>query len=112
MSTFLPRDDDHAPIPALRLKPGGAQKLTLSAASVRTVQPFSARTRVIAVSAPDGAFIRTGGADIVATADDHFLPAGVYLYLSLGDERIGPHRHVAAVAADGDAGTLHVSELE
>lgn len=112
MSTFLPRDDDHAPIPALRLKPGGAQTLALSAVSAATLQPFSPRTRVIAVSAPDGAFIRTGGADVAASAADHFLPAGVYLYLSLGDERSGTHRHLAAVAADGGAGVLHVSELE
>lgn len=111
MSTFLPRDDDHAPIPALRLKPDGAQTLALSADSARNVQPFSPRTRVIAVSADAGAFIRTGGADVVAAPTDHYLPAGVYLYLSLGDQRSGAHRYIAAVEADG-GGALRISELE
>lgn len=111
MSTFLPRDDDHAPIPALRLKSDGAQTLSLSATSVRTAQPFSPRTRVIAVSATAAAYIRTGGADVAAAVGDHYLPAGVYLYLSLGDQRAGAHRHVAAVEAEG-GGQLHISELE
>lgn len=111
MSTFLPRDDDHAPIPALRLKPDGAHALPLSAVAVRTAAPFSPRTRVIAVSADVAAFIRTGDAAVAAGPGDHYLPAGTYLYLSLGDRRAGAHRHIAALAAEGD-GTLHVSELE
>jgi hypothetical protein len=111
MSTFLPRDDDHAPIPALRLKPDGAQTLTLSATAVRNTQAFSPRTRVIAVTATAAAFIRTGEAGVVASPADHYLPAGVYLYLSLGDQRAGAHRYIAAVEADG-GGELHISELE
>lgn len=111
MSTFLPRDDDFAPIPALRLKPDGAHALPLSGASIRNAAAFAPRTRVIAVTATAAAFIRTGGDDVTATAADHYLPAGVYLYLSLGDDRQGAHRWLAALEAEG-GGELHISELE
>lgn len=111
MSTFLPRDDDREPIPALRLKPDGAQTLTLGSTSMRTATPFDARTRVIAVYASSPAFVRTGGPSVAASDSDHYLPAAVYLYFSLGDERTGAHSHLAAIGAEGD-GTLHLSELE
>lgn len=110
MSTFLPRDDDQEPIPALRLRPGGAHALELGSDSVRTTA-FAPRTRVIAVYATAPAHVRTGGAGVVAAADDHYLPAGVYLHLSVGDDRKGAHTHLAARRAEAD-GTLHISELE
>lgn len=111
MPTFLPRDEDFAPIPALRLKPGGAHVITLSDTSARTTLPFDPRTRVIAVSATAAAYIRTGDGLVEATDSDHHLPAGVYLYLSLGDDRRGAHTHVAALEDEG-GGILHISELE
>ncbi|MCG5244257.1 hypothetical protein [Azospirillum doebereinerae] len=113
MPTFLPRDEDFHPIPALRLKPGGAHALAVGDASARNAAAFSADTRVIAVHSDVPAFLRTGDAAVEAAASDHFLPAGTYLYLSVGESRRnGRHSHIAALAADQTPGTLHVSEME
>lgn len=111
MPTFLPRDEDFAPIPALRLKSGGAHTIALSDTSTRTALPFDPRTRVIAVSTTAAAFIRTGDETVEAAESDHHLPAGIYLYLSLGDDRRGAHTHIAALENEG-GGILHISELE
>lgn len=49
---------------------------------------------------------------MTAGTGDHVLPAGTYLYLSLGDGRLSRHSHIAVLAADSLPGTLHVSEME
>ncbi|MCW2247113.1 hypothetical protein M2352_002704 [Azospirillum fermentarium] len=110
MSTLMPRDDNDHAIPALRLKPGGAHTLPLDAAPQTAA--LDAATRVIGVYATAPARIRTGPAGTTAAAGDHYLPAGVYLYLSLGDGRKGRHTHLSALSAGTDAGTLHLSEME
>lgn len=112
MPTFLPRDDDFHPIPALRLKPDGAHSITVNAASARNAAAFAPGTRVVAVHSDVPAYIRSGDSAVAATATDHFLPAGTYLYLSVGDSRQLRHTHIAAVAADALDGTLHISEME
>ncbi len=40
MSTLLPTDDDNNPIPAMRLKPGGAQSIAATASSARNATGF------------------------------------------------------------------------
>lgn len=113
MPTFLPRDEDFHPIPALRLKPGGAHAVPVGDSSARNAAAFAADTRVIAVHSDVPAFLRSGDAAVSASASDHFLPAGAYLYLSVGDNRQSVrHTHIAALAADSAPGTLHVSEME
>lgn len=113
MPTFLPRDEDFHPIPALRLKPDGAHTVPVADSSARNAAAFAADTRVIAVHSDVPAFLRTGDATVDATVTDHFLPAGTYLYLSVGDGRqTGRHSHIAALAADATPGTLRVSEME
>lgn len=111
MATLLPRDDDYNPIPALRLRPGGAHVLPVSAASARNAAPFAAATRVIGVCATVPVFLRTGDATVTAAATDHYLPAGILYDLSLGDDRQGRHTHIAVLRAAVD-GTLYVSEKE
>jgi hypothetical protein len=111
MPTLLPRDDDRHPIPALRLRPGGAHAIPATAASARNAAPFADGVRVVGLCATGPVFVRTGGADVVASAADHYLPAGLYYDVSLGDARRGRHAHVAVVAAEADC-VLHVSEKE
>ncbi len=112
MPTLMPRDADAQPIPALRLRPGGAQKIAaVTTGSTRTATPFADDTQVIGLYATGAVFVRTGGADVTATSADHYLPAGLYYDVSVGDARQGRHTHVAAIAADA-ACTLHVSEKE
>lgn len=113
MPTLLPRDEDFHPIPALRLKPGGAHAVPVGDLGARNAVAFSPDTRVIAVHSDVPAYLRTGDSAVEATAADHVLPAGIYLYLSVGDSRRGiAHSHIAALAADHTPGTLHVSEME
>lgn len=111
MSTFLPRDDDYQPIPALRLKAGGAHAIDATTVSTRNATPFAPQTRVVGIYATGPVYLRTGDATVTATAADHYFPAGVYYDLSLGDDRQGRHTHIAVLRADTDA-RLYVSEKE
>lgn len=112
MSTLMPRDDDYRVIPALRLKPGGAHAIPAGAASARNALPFAPDTRVVSVYATGPVFVRTGGADVTATPDDHYFPEGVYYDLSIGDDLRGRHTHIAVLRAGNADCTLHVSEKE
>jgi hypothetical protein len=111
MATLMPRDDDNAPIPALRLRPGGAHALAVGAVSTRNAIAFAPSTRVVGLYATVPVHIRTGDATVTAGTGDHFFPAGVYYDLSLGGGRQGRDSHIAAIQADA-AGTLYVSEKE
>lgn len=112
MSTFLPCDDNFQPIPALRLRPGGAHAIAAGAASACNTVPFAAGTSVISVCATGPVFLRTGGSDVVASASDHYFPAGLYYDLSLGDGRQGDrHSHLAVVSAEADC-MVYLSEKE
>lgn len=110
MTTQIPRDSDGVPIPALRLRPGGSHALAVTTAGGQ-IGPFDPETRVIAVCATGGLFLRSGKADVTAAASDHYLPEGVYLTLSLGGAKADRHTHLAAVRATADC-TLYVSEME
>ncbi|MCA8908062.1 MAG: hypothetical protein KDA49_03440 [Rhodospirillaceae bacterium] len=110
MTTLLPRDDDNHPIPALRLRPGGAHQLAAATgASTRTATAFAADTRVIGVVSDVDIYLQTGDATVTASATDHFLPAGLYADLSLGGPGSRRDTHVA-VRSLAEAGTVHVSE--
>ena len=111
MPTLLPRDEDSIPIPALRLRPGGAQCIAVGASSATNAQPFSPSTRVIGIYATGPVFLRSGTAGVASTTADHYFPAYTYYDLSLGDERTGRHTHIAAVRAVTDC-TLYISEKE
>lgn len=112
MSTLLPRDDNDQVIPALRLKPDGAHTLPVTGTPRTVPSPFAPSTRVIAVYATAPARLRTGTAGVEAAGTDHYLPAGVYLYLSLGDGRKERHTHLSVLSAGEGDGTLHLSEME
>jgi hypothetical protein len=111
MSTLLPRDDDFHPIPALRLRSGGAHRIDASANSARNIIAFDTDTHVIGIFATGPVFIRTGDAEVAASSDDHFFPEGLYYDIALGDERQGQHSHIAVLAADVSC-ILYVSEKQ
>ena len=108
----LSTDANGRPIPALRLKPGGAHVLSVSSTSAVT-GPFNPTTRVIGLYATVPIFIRTGDATVSATSADHYLPEGFYYDISLGGDLLGRGGHscLAAVRLDTD-GTLYISEKE
>lgn len=111
MSTFLPQDSNSYPIPALRLKNGGAHVVPLSVTSSRNAAAFDSATRIVSLYATAGAFVKFGDASVTATTSDHFFPAGVYYDVSVGGDKTAHYTHVAVLAADGD-GTVYVSEKE
>ncbi|WP_448207511.1 hypothetical protein [Azospirillum sp. sgz302134] len=97
----LPIDDFGYRIQALL--PGTPQAVTIGAASHASL-PFRAGTTVVRVVATSACFLAFGPAP-VATAGDHYLPAGAPEYF-----RVVPGTAVAVVRAGTD-GTLYLSEM-
>lgn len=111
MPTILPTDSQGTAIPALRPRSGGAHEIALSTSSARNAIAFDTATRVIAVYATSAVRMVLGDATASATAADHYLPAGQYIYLSVGSERHGLASHLAAIA-EATGGSLYISELD
>lgn len=109
MTTILPTDDNNHPIPALRLRDGGAHKITVTAASARNAVAFSSGTRVISLYASVPLYIKPGSSGVTATTSDHYLPAGIWCDLAIGGEDAAFSTHIAALRADTD-GILYISE--
>lgn len=111
MPTLLPKDSDNLPIPALRLRDGGAQSISVTASSARNGTAFNADTRVISLYATGPVFVRFGGSSVTATTSDHYLPSGVYYDFAIGGGRLQQYTYIAALRADTNC-TLYISEKE
>ncbi len=111
MTTMMPTDMNNHPIPAVRLKGGGAHAIAAGAASARNETPFDAGTQVVSLYATVPVYVRFGGATVSATASDHYFPAGVYYDFSLGGDKIAHYTHLAVLRVSGD-GMVYVSEKE
>lgn len=109
MSTFLPLDSNQNPIPALKLKSGGAHSISASATTARNASAFDADTKVISVYADVAVFLAMGADDVTASSSDHFFPAGIYYDFAIGDDVNGQATHIA-VLHDGADGTVYISE--
>lgn len=104
--TELPRDDRLIPMPVLSPRSGGAHHLESETdVSTRNATAFATGVKVILVTATEPAYVRLGDATVSATAADHYLPAGVPLYLALRNQTN------LAVKAGSAAGIVHVSEM-
>lgn len=113
MTTLLPTDADNNPIPAMRLKSGGAHKINATSASARNAAAFDSDTKVVSVYASGPVYLRFGNASVTATASDHYYPGDTYYDFSIsGGDSKGPHStHLAVLAAAGDC-AVYVSEKE
>lgn len=111
MATKLPLDTNDNPIPALRLKDGGAHVISTSVVSARNTTAFDADTRVISVYATQDAYLKFGDSSVAATASDHFFPAGVYYDISIGGDGTAHDAYVAALRVSAD-GSVYISEKE
>ncbi len=111
MATLLPQDIDNNPIQALRLKANGAHTIAVTSTSTTNTTALSEDTRVISIYSEVPIFIALGDNTITATANDHFIPAGLYYDLAIGGGKTGHATHIAALGADID-GTLYISEKE
>ncbi len=113
MSTLLTTYDDNNPIPAMRLKPGGAQSIAATASSARNATGFDTATRVVSVYATGAVYLRFGNASVTAANTDHYFPAGLYYDFSVrgGDTKGAQHTHLAVLAAGSNC-TVYISEKE
>ena len=109
MSTLLPVDTDNNPIQVLRLRPGYAQNISVTATSARNTTAFDAATRVIGLYATVPVFVRLGNSSVTAAATDHYIPADTYMDVSVAGNEKQTYNYIAAVRASSD-GTLYVSE--
>jgi hypothetical protein len=107
----MPYDDNLHPIPVLRLKPGGAHRISAGATSTPNSVPFDPNTRVVGIFATGPIFISSGDADVTASTADHYFPENTYYDIALGDSHRPRHSHLAVIAASGPC-TVYVSEKE
>ena len=111
MTTLLPQDSNDNPIPALRLKPGAAHQISVSASSTRNTNAFDENTKIIGLYTDAPAYIAFGDSSVTATSSDHFFPAGVYYDIAVGGENSAHYTHIAALQVN-NSGTLYISEKE
>ena len=106
----LPLDQNGLAIPAVELIDGGAHHVNIAVAATKNATPFMAAdgkygARIISLYATQDCFIKMGDNAVVATAADHFFPAGIYYDFSI--KRNVEYISVLRSTADG---VLHISE--
>ncbi|PZQ48867.1 MAG: hypothetical protein DI551_00620 [Micavibrio aeruginosavorus] len=99
MGSLLPKDENNNAIPVMGYKPNGAQKLTLTGASLRNPQPIT--SPVISVYATAAMTMEFGGDDVTADGNKHFVPANTLLDIDTDGKQY--------VAFYG-TGTVYISE--
>lgn len=109
--TSMPLDNDNNPIPALRLRSGGAHTVTATAASARNTTPFGEATRVVSVYATGPVYLRFGDTSVSAASTDHYFPAGLYYDFAVGGGKVGQMTNLAVLRADTDC-TVYISEKQ
>ena len=108
--TVLPLDNNHYPIPALRLRAGGAHTVNATASSARNVTAFDEDTRIISIYATQDVFVKFGDETVTATSSDHFFPACVYYNFAIGGTQTQHNTHIAILRAGGADGAVYLSE--
>ncbi len=109
MTTIMPLDSNNNPVPALRLKNGGAHTITSGLSSTRNTAAFDTDTEIVSVYATTPVYIKFGGSGVKAATSDHYFPAGTYYDFAIGGDSVGHASHLAALAVS-DAGTVYISE--
>lgn len=110
MSTLLPTDENDRPIPALRLRPGGAHSIAATATSARNTSGFNAETRIVSVFTTVGVFLRFGANTVTAAATDHYFPPNTYYDFAVGGGDFPQFTHLAVLRADAADGIVYISE--
>ena len=107
MTTLLPHDANDNPIPALALKESGAHQIAIGTSSTRNSTAFDTDTQIISLYCDVPAYIAFGDSSIIASASDHYFPAGIYYDIAIN----GEYTHMAALQVS-DSGTFYISEKE
>lgn len=109
MSTKLPLDINDNPIPAMRLRDGGAHAISSSSTSAKNSSAFNDDTRVVSVYATQPVYLNFGDSSVTATTSDHYFPAGIYYDIALGGDGAAHAAHLAVLQVSV-GGTVYVSE--
>lgn len=102
----MPKDREGRSIPVLGFKKLGSQSFGVTTASARSVNALvieSDDAAVVSLYATADMFVNFGDNTVVATTNDHFLPANQYMDIKVG------HTHIAAIT-ESDTGKLYISE--
>ena len=109
--TYLPLDKDDHPIPALRLRSGGAHTVSATATAARNTTAFNADTRVVSIYATGPVYIAFGDNTVTATSSDHYYPSGLYYDFAIGGGKVGQDGYISVLRADTDC-AVYISEKE
>lgn len=109
MPTLLPTDQNNNPIPALRLKDGGAHQIAAGSTSARNSTAFDSGTQVVSIYATVPVYLRFGNASVTAATTDHYFPSGIYYDIAIGGDGSAHHTHLAVLRESSD-GTVYISE--
>ena len=105
--TILPSDANAYPIPAVRLRDGGAHHVNVTNTAARNTNPFMEGTIIVAVYATVDIYIKFGKDNTVtATSSDHFYPAGVYYNFAINPT----DKYVSVLRVGSTDGVFHLSE--
>jgi len=105
-----PKDDGNEPIPVLSYRPNGAQKLAVGATSVRSAS-IDINTRVVSLYSDVNCYFEVGDDSAVANiTNSHYLPAGLYIDVSLGSDIIARLNFKYIAVISEDTGTLYLSD--
>ncbi len=107
--TMLPVDSNNNPIPALRLRSGGAHSIAAGASSARNSTAFDSATKVVSVYATVPIYIKMGGSGVTAASTDHYFPAETYYDFAIEGASGAHMTHIAVLRASGD-GMVYISE--
>lgn len=110
MPTLMPIDDNNNPIPALRLKDGGAYTIAATATSARNATPFGSDTQIVSICATVPVFVKCGTSSVVATTSDHYFPAGFYYDIAIGGDGQKHTPYISVLRADNTDGFVYISE--
>lgn len=111
MPTTLPLDANGHPIPAIRLKDGGAYTINATATTARNSTAFDSATEIVSLYATGAVYVNFGNSSVTATTSDHYFPSGVYYDFAIGGDETKQATHVAVLRVDTDC-AVYVSEKE
>jgi len=109
-----PRDDGNDPIPVLSYRVGAGQQLYFDFNDSYRSTAFSPSVRVISVYSTGAGFFEIGDETVTANSTtSHYLPAGIYIDISLGSDIVARdnYKYIAITSLDNE-GTLYISERE
>lgn len=108
-TTEMPRDKHGRAIPAMRPIESGAMKIAIGSSSVQNGTAWNAYTKIISIYTDVDCYIEIGD-NPTATTNSHFIPANMYMYLSIMVGR-NQNAKIAVIRSSSD-GTLYISQFQ